>query len=343
MKKSLHALLFILLPGAILAQSGKYTLTGHIGNANAPGIAYLLYSSEGNYIQDSTVPSNGTFVFKGTLDHPIKGTLMIKHWSSEAHPSSYADKIQIYLEKGHITLTSPDSLINATFTGSSLNKDLRDLQTALKPTNSQDERKAIFKQFIQQHPSSEVSLFALKSYAGVVPDYATTYPLFNSLSQKVKNSYDGKHYADQLDKVKATSIGATAPDFTENDVNGQPVKLSALRGKYVLVDFWASWCGPCRAENPNVVKLYDQYKDKNFTVLGVSLDQPNGREKWIKAIADDHLEWTQVSDLAFWKNKAAELYGVKAIPQNFLLDPNGKIIGKDLRGEALANKLASIL
>jgi thiol-disulfide isomerase/thioredoxin len=376
MKKRLQAFLFILLPAALLAQPGKYVLTGHIGNASAPGIAYLLYSDEGTVVQDSTFPSKGVFVFRGTLDHPVKGTLMIKHWSSVAHPSSYSDKIQIYLEKGNITLTSPDSLLNATFSGSPLNKDLRELQASMKPVSDagqkamapfaampeekrnspegkasieaaykefQDGQKEVMKAFILRHPASLVSLFALKTYAGAVPEYAAAYPLFDGLSSAVKNSHDGKAYGEQLAKVKITSIGSVAPDFVQNDVDGHPVKLSSFRGKYVLVDFWASWCGPCRAENPNVVKLYHQYKDKDFTVLGVSLDQADGRDKWMRAIADDHLEWTQVSDLSFWKNAAAALYGVKAIPQNFLLDPQGKIIGKNLRGDELAHKLATLL
>ena len=125
-----------------------------------------------------------------------------------------------------------------------------------------------------------------------------------------------------------------------NDTEGKPVQLSSLRGKVVLVDFWAAWCGPCRQENPNVVRLYQQYHSKGFEILGVSLDRT--KEDWLKAIAADNLTWIHVSDLQYWQNAAARLYGVNAIPQSFLLDKDGKIIGKGLRGEDLANKLAEI-
>ncbi|WPU94733.1 TlpA disulfide reductase family protein [Mucilaginibacter sabulilitoris] len=137
-------------------------------------------------------------------------------------------------------------------------------------------------------------------------------------------------------------IGIKAPDFTQFDVNNKAVSLSSFKGKYVLVDFWASWCMPCRAENPNVVKAYNKYKDKGFTVLGVSLDAQSAKTAWLKAIAADGLTWTQVSDLKGWKNEAAAQYGVSSIPQNFLIDPSGVVVGKNLRGEELNAKLATI-
>jgi peroxiredoxin len=148
--------------------------------------------------------------------------------------------------------------------------------------------------------------------------------------------------AKAIDGQSKVPLGSKAADITQNDPAGKPVSLASLHGKYVLVDFWASWCAPCRAENPNVVKLYKQYQDKGFTVFGVSLDAEASKAAWIKAIAIDGLAWTQVSDLKGWANAAAKTYDVKSIPQNFLIDPNGVIIAKNLRGEELAKKLASL-
>jgi peroxiredoxin len=203
-----------------------------------------------------------------------------------------------------------------------------------------DEQERDLWQFIKWHPGSPVSLYILKHNKDYYPDYDKIAPYFNLLNDTLKNTDFGKQYAKMLDRLQLTRLGAQAPEFTMNEVDGKGRSLSSFKGKYVLIDFWASWCGPCRRENPNVLKAYSQYKNKNFTVLGISLDQK--KDNWVKAINDDQLNWTQLSDLAFWQNAAAQLYSVKAIPQNFLVDPDGKIIGKNLFGKGLTERLATI-
>lgn len=147
----------------------------------------------------------------------------------------------------------------------------------------------------------------------------------------------------QKKQMSASWVGKEAPDFSLPDVNGKEISLHSFRGKFVLVDFWASWCGPCRHENPAVVKAYTEFRDKNFTVLGVSLDRPGQKDDWLKAIKDDNLTWTHVSDLQFWNSPVVGLYGFEGIPFNVLVDPEGKVIGQSLRGTALESKLAEVL
>jgi len=172
------------------------------------------------------------------------------------------------------------------------------------------------------------------------PDFRIHEARLNMISPKAKENYFGRIALKTIDDSNVGSIGSSALDFTQKDVNNNDVALSSYRGKYVLLDFWASWCGPCRQENPNVLKAYQKFKDKNFTVLGVSLDR--AKDPWLKAIKDDRLEWTHVSDLKFWSNEVAVKYKIQSIPQNYLLDPNGVIIGKNLRGEELQSRLEEL-
>jgi peroxiredoxin len=186
-------------------------------------------------------------------------------------------------------------------------------------------------------------MFALRQYAGYDINPEKIEPLFNKLPAATQKLPSAVSLKDEMEIAKKTGVGKYAMEFTQNDTLGNPVSLSSFKGKYVLVDFWASWCGPCRAENPNVVKTYQKFQNKNFTILSVSLDRPGQKERWLKAIHDDGLTWTHVSDLKFWDNAVAKQYGIRAIPQNLLLDPSGKIIAKNLRGEELAEKLGAVL
>jgi len=202
-----------------------------------------------------------------------------------------------------------------------------------------EKREKVYGEYAKNNSGSPIALYALRQYAGWDINADEVEPLFNRLPASVQQYPSAIELKEAVDIAKKTGIGKMAMEFSQNDTLDNPVKLSSFKGHYVLVDFWASWCGPCRAENPNVVKVYNKYKDKNFSILSVSLDRPGQKERWLKAIHDDGLTWTHVSDLKFWDNEVAKLYGIKAIPQNLLLDPEGKIIGKNLQGDELDQKV----
>jgi peroxiredoxin len=239
--------------------------------------------------------------------------------------------------------TAPEiAQLNQDFTAAVQNKDQRkiaqlqhDYQQLIKKYNDQ-----IAALMVQKSPSLAV-INLLQANTIDKDQYYTTYVAVADKLKKEWPTYSSaKSFISFVDKMKTTAIGQPAPEIALPNPDGQVVKLSSMKGKYVLVDFWAKWCGPCRQENPNVVRAYNKYKDKGFTVFGVSLDR--SKEDWIKAIQDDGLTWTHVSDLKFWQSEAAKTYGITGIPFSLLLDPNGVIIDKNLRGEALDNKLSEI-
>ena len=188
------------------------------------------------------------------------------------------------------------------------------------------------------------SLAVINLLQNNVIDRDQYFKTYEAVAGKLKGEWanyaQSKAFIDQYNSLKKLAVGQPAPEISLPNPEGQVVKLSSMKGKYVLVDFWAKWCGPCRAENPNVVKAFNKYKDKGFTVFGVSLDR--SKEDWLKAIQDDGLTWTHVSDLKYWQSEAAKTYNITGIPFSLLLDPNGVIIAKNLRGPALDSKLEEI-
>jgi peroxiredoxin len=370
--------LFAFFPAILFAQPGKYVVEGKISGSKVPVKAYLIHNSGTVNKIDSVPVVNGVFTFRGTVTEPQHANLILDHTGvglDNIDPRS-ADMINFYLEKGILSLKMADSVFKATITGSPLNEDFQKLKNLLKPVTEkfnnliaeynilppdqqykpeiqasfeekyktlEKEQKQLFEKYIHNNPGKLTSLDALMAYGGEEPNVNEVEPLFKTLSATVKKTGAAKSYAASLEKFRVTAVGSLAPDFVQNDPDGKPVKLSSFRGKYLLLDFWASWCGPCREENPNIVQVYNQYKDKNFTILGVSLDRDGSKASWLNAIKNDKLTWTQVSDLKFWQNAVVIQYGIKAIPQNLLLDPQGKIIAKNLRGEELRKKLAELL
>ena len=327
-----------------MAQSGPYTLKGNIAKLNSPAKIYLNYRSAGKTVMDSAVLKNGVFEFKGTTASAIPARLILSHTGDPKDKQSRkADVLSFFLEAGNLKFAAADSAKNASISGSAINDENIRYKNFVAAGTSYLKKEELRKKYIQENPDSYFSLQALKDLAGISIDVAKTEPLYKQLSERLKNTADGKSFAQLINQARAIQIGEIAPDFTQNDVNDNPVKLSDFRGRYVLLDFWASWCAPCRGENPHLVKVYDAYKDKNFAILGVSLDQPNKKQDWLAAIEKDGLKWTNVSDLNSWQNQAAQLYGIRAIPQNFLIDPTGKIIARDLRGDKLSKVIETLI
>lgn len=364
MKKSIILVCFAFLALYSCQQAPKtgFTVNGDIQGLKDPYV-YFQYRGADSTHFDSSAVTNGKFTFNGQVTNPEMAVIFLK---------DNKGYVQFFLENADIHITGvADSLNKATITGSKSQDEYVAYNSSVKNITGQE--RALYQQydsahnnndtaaiarignqidaldsqlnkqtivFITNHPKSFVSLNQLQQLTYSTP-YVELNKLFTGLDTAVQNSAMGKKLGKHLEIMAKTAVGQPALAFTQNDVNGKPVSLSDFKGKYVLVDFWASWCGPCRAENPNVVKAYNQYKNKNFAILGVSLDQDS--TAWTKAIAQDHLTWTEVSDLQGWKNAAAQEYGVNAIPANYLVDPNGVIIAHNLRGNALENKLAEVL
>ena len=339
------------------AQSG-YKVTGTVeGMPDGKAIIATVNGSSLDTLAKADV-KNGSFEFTGNVSEPTGAYIMV---------IGQRGAIPFMLENANITVNAGQA--GLTVTGSEGQK-IYDQFMAINTTNKQEAMKlqqeyqaangdqakmqavqeayaklmtdaqAKETELIKANPDSYVSTFVIVSSMGQM-EYEQLKERYNLLGEKAKASAQGKAIAAQIAKLESTAIGQIAPNFTITTPEGESISLYDIKGKVKLIDFWASWCGPCRGENPHVVEIYKEYHPKGLEIFGVSLD--NNKEAWVKAIADDGLVWKHGSDLKGWQSAPAQLYSVSGIPHTVLLDENNKIIAKNLRGDELKQKIAELL
>lgn len=372
--KKIIAMLLMLSAGSSMAQD-KFEITGKISGATIDKKVVLSYiNAEGKNAKDSALVKKGQFVLSGTTAYGNKAYLsLVPIKKDTTKRNSQGDYQEFYLEKGKYKVVGKDSMNHAVISGTQVQADfnqynaqtkvlfaqfkditqrftkvyyakvkdtvaIKAIQAEARPVHAKIE--ALLDSFIFSHPDSYVTLDLINDNKTAVIDPGTFGKYYDGLSPRVLASTTGKKLTAKYDKAKQLAVGK-AVDFRQTDDKGNEFKLSSLRGKYVLVDFWASWCVPCRAENPHLLKAYQQLKDKNFEIVGISLDET--KAAWLNAVKHDGMPWIQVSDLQGFKSDVAVKYGISAIPQNFLINPQGVIIAKNLRGADVDKQIAAFI
>ena len=371
--KYIPTLLLLLCALTVKAQELKpFTIKGDLSNINDRiDSIHMAYATNGVRYDQAFEVKNGLFNIKGNISQPVvasiyyfaSGDTVRKKIQSTATTST-----QIFIQPGDMIFASGNIIDDNTLQGSPWDRDFREMEKMRKAYNEkmEEELESIFLEkdtavsrqkmkvlldsarvfpvkiwlpYLNRNPQSPLVFYAVNQMMMFNRDFQgqDIAPIYERLTVEMQNSYEGN----LLKAIIATGNGSRAPEFSQADTSGAQVSLSSFRGKYVLLDFWGSWCTFCRKEHPNLIMEYEKYKEKGFTVISVAADED--KSKWIGAIRKDGIgRWTHVSDLKGTNNEVAKLYFVKAYPGNFLIDPNGIIIAQNLRGEALEKKLAEI-
>lgn len=353
-------------------EEGVFVLEGTVKGVDGKNIILERQDDSLGVIPVDTVKiENGKFKFTGTADEPGMFSLAIDDEQNKSYLIVESGNIKMEINRDSIFLNkvsgtyNNEQLTEFSSQGLAFNKKMQDFQTqnqavmvAAQNKNDtasmnklrrefqviRDEMEANNEKYVREHPKAFISVLLIGNMFRVMePDMKKIDELYDNLHPDVKRTSAAKTLAKRIADFKKVGIGKPAPDFSAPNPEGKLVKLSESMGKVTIIDFWASWCAPCRIANPELVALYNEFHDKGLNIVGVSLDRPGQENQWKEAIAKDKLTWTQVSNLKFWDDPIAAQYGVKSIPQMFIVNEYGIIIAKDLKGDALRNKIAQFL